>query len=114
MVVFINGFVDKFGYRKFIIKKAKGQVEKVRSPKFIQVQAKILLKSSSITYIEGISRRVIKVANITPHPRLIAMGTRNRAWVLFSRIIGINPKKVVKDVSIMGLILLTAAFITAS
>ena len=37
-----------------------------------------------------------------PMPREMAMGTRNNAWMLVSRIIGLSPRKVVMAVRRIG------------
>ena len=46
---------------------------------------------------------VIPVAKRTPKPRLTAMGIRNLARMLFSKIMGASPAKVVREVRMMAL-----------
>ena len=50
----------------------------------------------------GTRTRMMIVANRMPNPRLAAMGIRNWACRLFSRIKGRTPRKVVIDVSRIG------------
>ncbi len=52
--------------------------------------------------MDGIKSNVIKVANRMPNPSEIAIGIKNFAWRDVSKIIGINPKKVVSVVSTIG------------
>ena len=52
-------------------------------------------------YMAGMSSRVMKVASMTPKPRLMAMGMRKRACSEVSKIIGSKPKNVVREVRMM-------------
>jgi hypothetical protein len=67
------------------------------------------LISTRARYKQGITIRAIPVAKRIPNPRLIAIGIKNLACREVSNIIGASPKKVVRDVSIIGLNLLTEA-----
>ena len=54
------------------------------------------------------------VANNSPNPKLTAIGDKNLVWPVAKNIKGDIPKKVVTDVSIIGLALTSHDWMTAS
>ena len=61
------------------------------------------IKSARMTYIDGISIKVINVANKMPKANEIAMGITILAIGSVSTSIGTRPEKVVTDVKTMAL-----------